>query len=98
MIVGGTTGLGLSAAKACIAAGARVVVLGRNERSAEAAIDALGSSARAISADATDPGTAEIAIERCVREFGSFDGLYHVAGGSGRKLGDGPLHELTDEG
>ena len=27
-----------------------------------------------------------------------FDGLYHVAGGSGRKYGDGPLHELTLEG
>jgi hypothetical protein len=24
--------------------------------------------------------------------------LYHVAGGSGRKFGDGPLHELTMEG
>jgi len=24
--------------------------------------------------------------------------LYHVAGGSGRRWGDGPLHELTDEG
>jgi NAD(P)-dependent dehydrogenase (short-subunit alcohol dehydrogenase family) len=24
--------------------------------------------------------------------------LYHVAGGSGRKFGDGPLHELTLEG
>jgi NAD(P)-dependent dehydrogenase (short-subunit alcohol dehydrogenase family) len=24
--------------------------------------------------------------------------LYHVAGGSGRKMGDGPLHELTLEG
>src|SRR5213076_1557961 len=31
-------------------------------------------------------------------EFGAFDGLYHVAGGSGRRHGDGPLHELTDEG
>ncbi|HEX3164603.1 MAG TPA: SDR family oxidoreductase, partial [Chitinophagaceae bacterium] len=34
----------------------------------------------------------------CIEEFGSFDGLYHVAGGSGRKFGDGPLHELTMEG
>jgi NAD(P)-dependent dehydrogenase (short-subunit alcohol dehydrogenase family) len=24
--------------------------------------------------------------------------LYHVAGGSGRRAGDGPLHELSDEG
>jgi NAD(P)-dependent dehydrogenase (short-subunit alcohol dehydrogenase family) len=30
--------------------------------------------------------------------FGGFDGLYHVAGGSGRRWGDGPLHEISDEG
>jgi NAD(P)-dependent dehydrogenase (short-subunit alcohol dehydrogenase family) len=32
------------------------------------------------------------------REFGSLDGLVHVAGGSGRAFGDGPLHELSDAG
>src|SRR5207302_11369287 len=36
--------------------------------------------------------------EMAVAEFGEFHGLYHVAGGSGRALGDGPLHEMTDEG
>jgi NAD(P)-dependent dehydrogenase (short-subunit alcohol dehydrogenase family) len=38
------------------------------------------------------------AIDVCIENFGSFDGLYHVAGGSGRKMGDGPLHELSLEG
>ena len=33
-----------------------------------------------------------------VERFGRLDGLYHVAGGSGRRAGDGPLHEATDEG
>src|SRR5690606_17571359 len=33
-----------------------------------------------------------------VEEWGSFDGLYHVAGGSGRRMGDGPLHEISTEG
>ena len=42
--------------------------------------------------------TAEQAIEHAVRTFGGFHGLYHVAGGSGRRHGDGPLHELSDEG
>ena len=37
VIVGGTTGLGLSAAKACVAAGGRVVVVGRKAESVEAA-------------------------------------------------------------
>jgi NAD(P)-dependent dehydrogenase (short-subunit alcohol dehydrogenase family) len=48
--------------------------------------------------DATDPTTAAKAIELCLNDFGGFHGLYHVAGGSGRKFGDGPLHELTLEG
>src|SRR6185369_2676317 len=52
----------------------------------------------AMAADATDPAAAPAAIERAVQAFGGFHGLYHVAGGSGRKAGDGPLHELTDEG
>lgn len=99
VIIGGTTGMGFSAAKAFIAEGARVVGIGRSEESARAAQDELGaSSARMLSADARDPGAAARAIETAVQEFGGFHGLFHVAGGSGRKWGDGPLHELTDEG
>ena len=98
VIIGGTTGLGLSAAKAFVAEGARVVVVGRNEDSVTAAKDVLQESAEVFSADATHENSAERAIQVCIEKFGSFDGLYHVAGGSGRKMGDGPLHELTVEG
>jgi len=98
VIIGGTTGLGLSAAHAFIKNGARVIVVGRNEESGEAALKMLGKKALAISADATHTSTAIIAIQSCIENFGTFDGLYHVAGGSGRKMGDGPLHELTLEG
>jgi NAD(P)-dependent dehydrogenase (short-subunit alcohol dehydrogenase family) len=98
VIIGGTTGLGLSAAKAFIECGANVVVVGRNEDSAIVAKNLLGSKAEAIVGDAVESSTAISAIEICNGKFGSFDGLYHVAGGSGRKMGDGPLHELTLEG
>jgi NAD(P)-dependent dehydrogenase (short-subunit alcohol dehydrogenase family) len=98
VIIGGTTGIGLSAAKAFIAEGAKVVVVGRNADSANEAGKILGKDAIALPADATHPETAENAILTCIEKFGSFDGLYHVAGGSGRKMGDGPLHELTVEG
>lgn len=98
VVIGGTTGLGLSAARAFVGEGASIVVVGRNPDSAGAAESALGKSARALSADATDPGTAPAAIRLAFDTFGRFDGLYHVAGGSGRKKGDGPLHELSDEG
>lgn len=98
VIIGGTTGLGLSAAKAFIEAGARVVVVGRSQESADVARIALGNSARVLQGDACAPETAPRAIAMAVEAFAAFHGLYHVAGGSGRRMGDGPLHELTDEG
>jgi NAD(P)-dependent dehydrogenase (short-subunit alcohol dehydrogenase family) len=98
VIIGGTTGLGLSAAKACAAAGASIVIVGRNPASAEQALAAVGDSARAVVADATEPQTAPRAIATAVEAFSGFHGLYHVAGGSGRRMGDGPLHEISDEG
>lgn len=98
VIIGGTTGIGLSAAKAFIAEGARVVVVGRNEESVSAAKNILKEKAEVFNADATQVDTAPKAIQLCIDKFGSFDGLYHVAGGSGRKFGDGPLHELTLDG
>ncbi|MGV3532091.1 MAG: SDR family NAD(P)-dependent oxidoreductase [Chthoniobacteraceae bacterium] len=98
VVIGGTTGLGLSAAHAFLEHGARVVVVGRKEESVNAARERLGERARAMRGDATEAVTAPAAITLALEAFGSFDGLYHVAGGSGRRMGDGPLHELTDEG
>lgn len=98
VIIGGTAGIGLSAARACIDAGAQVVVVGRVDEHLEPARTALGDAARVLGADATDPGTAPRAIAEALTTFGGFDGLYHVAGGSGRRWGDGPLHEITPEG
>jgi NAD(P)-dependent dehydrogenase (short-subunit alcohol dehydrogenase family) len=98
VIIGGTTGIGLSAAKAFITNGANVVIVGRNADSVAEAKKTLGKKAEAISGDAVHEETAMHAIDTCIKKFGGFDGLYHVAGGSGRKMGDGPLHELTLEG
>jgi NAD(P)-dependent dehydrogenase (short-subunit alcohol dehydrogenase family) len=98
VIIGGTTGIGLSAAAAFIQKGAKVIVVGRNIESVAAAQTILGNSAVAISGDATQPGTADHAVALCIEKFRDFNGLYHVAGGSGRKMGDGPLHELTLDG
>ena len=98
VIVGGTTGLGLSAARACIAAGARVVVSGRNPENAKAAEKSLGKDARVIVGDATESSVARAVIEAALSAFGGFHGLYHVAGGSGRRQGDGPLDEISDAG
>jgi len=98
VIIGGTTGLGLSAAKEFIHRGARIVVVGRNSNNCDKAKLYLGKNASVMTGDAMDPETAKSAIEICMEQFGSFNGLYHVAGGSGRLMGDGPLHELSLDG
>jgi NAD(P)-dependent dehydrogenase (short-subunit alcohol dehydrogenase family) len=97
VVVGGTSGLGLSAAKAIVAAGGNVVAVGLGD-SATAARNLLATHSQIVTADACNPDTADNAIKAAVEKWGKLDGLYHVAGGSGRRAGDGPLHEVTDEG
>jgi NAD(P)-dependent dehydrogenase (short-subunit alcohol dehydrogenase family) len=98
VVVGGTTGIGFSGAGALVSRGANVVVVGRNPENVDKAVASLGGACRGLCGDATDSSVSERAVELAVTAFGRFDGLYHVAGGSGRSRGDGPLHEMTDEG
>src|SRR5882672_4279844 len=62
VIIGGTTGLGLSAARAFVRQGARVVVVGRKRANVEAAQTELGAMAKALRGDASEPATAPRAI------------------------------------
>jgi NAD(P)-dependent dehydrogenase (short-subunit alcohol dehydrogenase family) len=98
LVMGGTSGLGLSACEAIRAAGGDVFAVGRSEQECEAARGRLGSEVPVRAWDAVVPETGEKAVRETVQLFGRIDGLYHVAGGSGRRYGDGPLHEVTDEG
>jgi NAD(P)-dependent dehydrogenase (short-subunit alcohol dehydrogenase family) len=98
IIMGGTTGLGLSSSLALIEKGAKVLAIGRSEENCEKAESLFKERGLAISGDATDPDTMKKAIETANKEFGEITGLFHVAGGSGRRFGDGPLDQMTLEG
>jgi NAD(P)-dependent dehydrogenase (short-subunit alcohol dehydrogenase family) len=98
VVIGGTTGIGLSAVKAFVDEGAKIIVVGINKDDVVQEKFQFGENVQVVSADATNPKTATNAIDLCLQKFGGFDGLYHVAGGSGRKMGDGPLHELSLDG
>jgi len=97
-IAGGTSGLGLAAARCCGQAGARLVISGLEQAEVDAALAELGSCAVGLVADARRAESAEAAVALAVAGFGRLDALYHVAGGSGRSRGDGALHELTEAG
>jgi NAD(P)-dependent dehydrogenase (short-subunit alcohol dehydrogenase family) len=98
VIVGGTSGMGLSAALACQREGAHVTVAGRDDPHAATAAEQLGPEVPCLLGDATDPALAARTLDAAVARFGRVDGVYHVAGGSGRRFGDGPLDQITDEG
>ncbi len=98
VVIGGTAGLGLSAVKAFVASGARVVAVGLKPETVAAAQREVVGAATMMCGDATSAETAVSAVAKAVAGVGGLDGLYHVAGGSGRRWGDGPLHQISDEG
>lgn len=97
-IAGGTSGLGLSAALALVEAGAKLVITGVDQAALDTALAELGEQAVGLVGDARALESAEQAVALAVTCYGRLDGLYHVAGGSGRSQGDGALHELTEAG
>lgn len=48
--------------------------------------------------DLREPSAADGAISGCVANFGCLDAVFNVAGASGRRFGDGPVHECSVEG
>lgn len=90
--------MGLAAAIALKKNGANLMVVGRNLDNCEKAKEILGKGSISLEGDATDPKTIKTAIKMTHKAFGSITGLFHVAGGSGRKWGDGPLDKITLDG
>ncbi len=98
VIVGGTSGIGFSAASVFVNEGANVIAIGRNPDRIKKTQKLLENHGAAIPGNAADSKTVQEGIKLAVDEYGPLHGLYHVAGGSGRSKGDGPLHEISDEG
>ena len=97
-LVTGSTGIAAATARELAAEGASVFIVSRTAEHARAlaeTIGAAGGTAAWAAADLTDEGTTDAAVARCVERFGRIDGLFSVAGGSGRRFGDGPIHTVT---
>jgi NAD(P)-dependent dehydrogenase (short-subunit alcohol dehydrogenase family) len=100
LIVGGTSGIGLTTAQRFLEEGARVVVCGRSRETVERTRAEFRSKhAWALQADAADPAQVESLFQEAITCLGGrLDILFHVAGISGRRFGDAALHECTVEG
>jgi len=100
-LITGSTGIAAATAARCAAEGAAVFVISRTEAHARDLADRLtAGEARAgwAAADLTDETQTEAAVAAAIERFGRIDGCFSVAGGSGRRFGDGPIHELTMDG
>ena len=100
IIITGATGIAAASARRFAAEGATVAIVSRTAASIETLAQEIveaGGTAHTATADLTDPAAAVAAIEQVIGALGRVDGLFNVAGGSGRRMGDGPLHELTTE-
>lgn len=99
--VTGSTGIAAAGAKAFASEGARVFVISRTAETCRALADEIrseGGFASWTEADLTDEEQTVDAFGACVSQLGGIDGLYAVAGGSGRKFGDGPLDTVPLDG
>lgn len=94
VVTGATRGLGFAAAEQLVTDGAKVVVTGRSEESADAAAARLGREAAAgVAADNAEPAAAARLIETARSRFGRFDGVLISVGGPPA----GPSESITDE-
>ncbi len=87
VVTGGASGIGLATAQLFLEEGAQVTAFDLNP--------SIPDSPRV---DVTSASEVEAAIKNIVNTHGHIDILVNVAGGSGRKWGDGPADSCTLEG
>ena len=87
VVTGGASGIGLSTAQLFAEEGASVV-----------AFDLHAAGADSLRVDVTSALAVESGIKAVIGRYGRIDILVNVAGGSGRKWGDGPSDACTLEG
>lgn len=103
----GSTGIAAAAARRMADEGANLFIVSRTgahaRKLAESVAPVQGDGSRRReppawhAADLADEAAVQGAVDACVARFGRIDGLFSVAGGSGRRFGDGPIHALTRE-
>jgi NAD(P)-dependent dehydrogenase (short-subunit alcohol dehydrogenase family) len=92
IVSGGTSGMGAAAAHGLAAAGAQVVIGGRNAERGEAVASEIGGLFQQT--DVTKVAACNALAERAVSEFGQIDILVNCAG----ILPLGPIVDVTEEG
>ena len=80
LVTGGTSGLGLEAAKLSLEEGATVIIVGQNPARLASAASQLGDSVTALRGDVSKPAEVEKIIKQISEKFGRIDALFANAG------------------
>jgi NAD(P)-dependent dehydrogenase (short-subunit alcohol dehydrogenase family) len=93
LVTGAAGGIGGAVAAAFAAAGYAVLAVDRDAERIAVSPNILG-----YGADLTRDVEAAGAVAAAAERFGRLDVVFCGHGGSGRRFGDGPVHECTEEG
>lgn len=96
LIVTGSTGIAAATVRLAAAAGAHVAVATSDETSGWELAEKTGVEPWV--GDLARPAAADSVLAHCLSKFGRVDALFNASGLSGRRFGDGPVHETSDEG
>ena len=98
VLVTGAGGISTAGARRFVDEGAAVFVVSNDAADCERLAGEVGGGVEWAVADLRDETEAAVAVARCRDRYGRIDGLFAVVGGSGRRFGDGPVHDLPLEG
>ena len=96
VVITGSTGIAAASAHRAADEGAKLFIVSRDPDHARRLADAVGGAW--ADADLTVESEVVATFAAILARHGRIDGLFSVAGGSGRSFGDGPIHELSAEG
>jgi NAD(P)-dependent dehydrogenase (short-subunit alcohol dehydrogenase family) len=101
IVTGAASGIGHASALRFAGEGADVALLDRNAQGLSetaAQIQATSGACAEFVLDLTDEAAVKITLDAIIARCGTLHGLFNVAGGSGRRFGDGPVDAATLDG
>ncbi|MFP4323610.1 MAG: SDR family NAD(P)-dependent oxidoreductase [Anaerolineales bacterium] len=99
IVTGAGNGIGRAGSLLFHAEGAQVGLLDIDPDGGEATLAQLDQNrAMFVQADMSQAHAVEQALHAVTDRFGKLDVIFNVVGASGRRWGDGPIHECTEEG
>ncbi len=96
LLITGSTGIAAATARLAAGQGAKVFIVGNDDVSSCELAGEINCDYFVADIRCADEVAA--AVRQCINQCQRIDALFNVVGISGRRFGDGPLHECSEEG